>query len=236
MIQHNHHFAVLIVAGILVVGLFGFVSTFMLSAIQPADAKASLAITFAPFKPGIGDEVEFKASGYDIDGISKITVFVDGQVASKCTYPVPKGSSTDTKNKVCTFKIKYPAGSDHTFYATMLDLRGNQINEPLAGVKIFNVKDNVKPTIDYDAGPLGATAAQTVSITVDVTDETRLFSASIFVDGKEVKKCSSNYRTISCRYDSKYSKGEHKYYITAKDLAGNVGRVPETGTKSLIIS
>jgi len=236
MVQHNHHFAVLIVAGILVAGSFGFLSTFMLSAIQPAYAKANLAITFAPFKPGIGEEINFGAKGYDIDGISRITVFVDGQPVSKCAYPVPKGPATDNKNKVCTYKIKYPAGSVHTFYATMLDLRGNQINEPPTGVKIFNVKDNVKPIIDYDVGPLGATITQTVSITIDVTDETRLFSASIFVDGKEVKKCSSNYKTISCKYDSKYSKGEHKYYITARDLAGNIGRVPEKGTKSFTIA
>lgn len=238
MSQHNHHFIVLIVAGLLAAGLASYLPEMVSNAVQPSiggssvSQQSSLTVTFTPLKPNIGNKITFTATGYDTDGISRITIFVDKQILKKCDYPVTKGISDNNKNRVCAYTTSYNAGVSHTYYATMTDLRGYTLNDPKSGVKAFDVKDNVNPKISFSAIPTPGNHTAVVS----VTDETLLSSAKIFVNNKEVKSCNmKNLKGATCSYADFSARGTYAYYATAVDAAGNSARTPASGTNSFTV-
>lgn len=245
--QHNHHFVVLIVAGLLAAGLISYLSGMVSNAIQPSigssgvgsGQKPTLTVTFSPLRLNIGDKVTFTATGYDTDGISKITIYIDKQALGKCTPPktTPGGISTSNKNLACTYTTSYKAGGDHTYYAKMTDIPGNALNDPKIGVKAFTIKDNVKPTIEFNiTNRTKYTIDDAIKISATGKDETKMGSVKIFVDGKEAKTCTTDFLIVNCKYESNYSVGTHTYYITATDNAGNSARLPASGTKNFVVS
>lgn len=238
---HNHHFVVLIAAGLLVAAAVPFFTEIVSNAVQTSGTlkvtiaqRATLDVTFTPLPAIIGQTLTFTATGYDADNIARITIYIDGKAVKKCDYyasstkPV-EGIATDKKNQRCTHSTSYSSGSSHTYYAKMLDYKSNSINSPTTGVKAFTIKDNVNPTLSVNTIP----GPGNLTIVANVKDETELFSARIFVDGKEAKVCDLKKLTTSiCSYGSSFATGTHNYYVTVIDNARNSARVPASGTNS----
>lgn len=108
-----------------------------------------------------------------------------------------------------------------------------------------NASDTTPPSVSvyhtYSGGP-------SATITASVSDKAYPASVEIFVDGASVHKCppgtftttaiayEGGYVAGTCSYSGNFSAGNHTYYATATDAAGNTGRDSVTGSKSFEIT
>src|SRR3989344_2545955 len=90
-------------------------------------------------------------------------------------------------------------------------------------------QDTTPPTVSVNHNPTTNIQTTTsVNIIATATDQSGISNIEIFVDGSSRRTCTS----YPCSYSSTYNAGSHSYYATARDIPGNQGRDPLTGSKS----
>jgi hypothetical protein len=90
-----------------------------------------------------------------------------------------------------------------------------------------NVAVDYKPLIPYSdhRGLLNATADDNVMVS----------KINIYLDDEIIKTCFVDAIAGNCLYENKFSEGNHTYYAVAFDSSDNMGRNPDTGTKTFFI-
>src|SRR3989338_4590446 len=94
-------------------------------------------------------------------------------------------------------------------------------------------QDTTPPTVSVNHNPTTNIQTTTsVNIIATATDQSGISNIEIFVDGSSRRTCTSS----PCSYSSTYNAGSHSYYATARDIPGNQGRDPLTGSKSFNVA
>jgi PGF-pre-PGF domain-containing protein len=93
--------------------------------------------------------------------------------------------------------------------------------------------DITAPTVSVSHSPSSPTTTDSVTLTATASDNVGVTGINIYVDGASKKTCTSSPCSTTAQT---YSLGNHTYYATASDAAGNSGRDPASGTKSFTVS
>lgn len=104
-------------------------------------------------------------------------------------------------------------------------------------------KDTEAPNVTIAHTPPDPKINHTITIRGQAKDNFGVESLDVFVDGvKAIVSCSppaagkSPRKVLTCIYTTSFAKeGNHAYYAIAKDKAGNVGRDPASGSKSVSV-
>jgi PGF-pre-PGF domain-containing protein len=93
--------------------------------------------------------------------------------------------------------------------------------------------DTTSPTVFISHSPSTPNTTTSVTLTSTASDNVGVTGINIYVDGASKKTCTSSPCSTTAQT---YSLGNHTYYATASDAAGNSGRDPSSGTKSFTVS
>jgi hypothetical protein len=191
---------------------------------QADTTPPALTLTLSPLTAVfLTTDVTITAIGSDANGVQRVDIFVDDNLAKSCTA------------FSCTLSATYSSGT-HTYYAVAYDTAGNMGRGPASGTKSFTVQqpDTTPPSVSISYSPTAnINTATTITLDAKASDAGGVANVTIFVDGSFAKFCSL---ATSCALSATYPAGTHTYYATAVDSAGNTARDPATGAKSFTVA
>ena len=191
----------------------------------------SVFVYHSPSRPKLGDAIHIVANASDSAELSNINIFVDKQKAMICF------------SGLCIYSFT-AAKANYTYYATATDTSGNVGRDPqMGGYKLIRVgqstggkevisteasiqaSDTTPPTVYVNHFPVCPTVGiNNINITATATDDMQLRNIRIYYDSTFgiIAQCSSS----PCSAVVNGTPGNHTYFATAEDAAGNIGRYP----------
>jgi hypothetical protein len=156
--------------------------------------------------------VTVSATATDNKGVADVEFFVDSTSIAKLSTP-PYQTQWDTTTV---------ANGPHVVLARATDTSGNQANHSVSVSVDQTAADKTPPTVTISAPADGATVGGVVKVAADITDNVKVTSAALKVDG--VSKGSLTAAPWQWDLDtSKLSDGPHTVRVEGSDAASNTG-------------
>jgi len=175
-----------------------------------------------------------------------------GRIKQNCHYDIYFTQGTTLSSSSNQRVTDASSLSDYTFIGDYMDATpGSSVDlvwtDRRDKTSIFDQEDDVlfdkvespgldttPPSVSVSHSPTSPTSSDNVIYTATASDNVGVTSITINVDGVDVPTCSSS----PCIYDGgTYSDGTtHNYNATAEDGPTNIGRDPNTGTKSFTVN
>ena len=176
------------------------------------DRKApSVSIASPTNGTSVAGTISIQVNASDNVGVSSVTLFVDGNLAS---------SSSISPFTISWNSASVPNGS-HTIMVTAKDAAGNTSSSSIQ-VNVNNVSgsDTANPSVNISSPSNGSTVSGTVSITANASDNMGVSQVRFSVNGNIVNSDNTSPYSYSWNTTS-VSSGVHVLTATAVDAAGN---------------
>jgi Bacterial Ig domain len=193
--------------------------------------NGSVSISLSPYVTSLasGDSTTVTANAYDSDGITNVSIYVNGSLQQTCAV------YNDATSGTCTLTIygsNYSYGSAISVYAQLTDRYGNVASSATStltdenGTNGTNGNGSVSVSLSPYASALPAGASTTVTATA--SDPDGIAETDIYVNGSLAHTCPSynNDTNATCTvviYASDYSYGSTvSVYAKMADRYGNI--------------
>ncbi len=187
---------------------------------QPSDTQAPTVSVKSPAAGStVKDGVAIDVSAQDNYRVARVELYVNGSLVTT-DYVSPYQFIWDSSAS---------AGKSVTLSARAYDEAGNVGTSSNVSVNVAAPADTQPPTVAITSPTAGATVTGTVTMKASATDNVKVNSVSLYLDGK--LRCSST-SSVSCSWNTRYAtRGSHTISATAKDSAGNTATTSVSVTK-----
>ena len=160
------------------------------------------------------EEVTIIVEASDNDGVSSVTIYIDGDTVSTLTAP-PYTYTWNTINEVDDII--------YTIHAHVHDNSGNQITLGPINVLIDNYEadDNIAPTGTITHPPSASTVSGTIDIQVNAYDNVQMGFVDFIIDGSAVAKDSIPPYIYTWNTLEEMEDTDHIINVNLTDSAGN---------------
>ncbi len=176
--------------------------------------NGQVTISLAPYATTLaaGQSTTVSVSAYDPDGVSRVSVYVNGSILQTCNAP---GTSAGATCAATIYASNYTSGTTLSIYGQLADRFGATANSATQSLAIGSGSGSTgNATVSISLSPYATTLASNQSTTVSVSayDPDGISMVYIYVNGSVAQTCpqagtSANAACTVVLYGTNYTAG-----------------------------
>ena len=202
-----------------------------------AQNASYISLSHAPDSPIRTDYTVFTITGTDADGVKSIDVYIDGILEKTCSGIT-----------VCQIGKRFSFAGTYTYYATVVDAKGEATTSPLKSFTVSLEKSltpspgtpssspaspsvsSAPPVVSTSHSPVSPLVSDYPVVFSSASDSDGIKSIIIYVDDTLKQTCQN---TTTCQTSSaQYAIGSHSYHARAEDFKSFTTTSP---TKTFVV-